>query len=78
MDTFARRVGRETPLHLPLVSNLLARVIIRQEHMQQTALRMPPGLPSPQIPAWQPKFRGYHGGLDQVIEAWKTEGTQGR
>jgi len=72
MDAFARRVGRERPLHLPLVSNLLARVIIRQEHMQQTALRMPPRPPLPQVPGWKPTFRDYRQGLDQVIEAWNT------
>jgi nucleoside-diphosphate-sugar epimerase len=70
MDAFARRVGRDTPLHLPLVSNLLARVIIRHEHMQQTALGMPPGSPSPRVPGWKPMFRDYRRGLDQVIEAW--------
>lgn len=75
MDAFARRVGRERPLHLPLVSNLLARVIIRQEHMQQTALGMPPGSPSPQVPAWKPIFRDYRRGLDQVIDTWNAEGT---
>src|SRR6266498_3359275 len=36
MDAFAHRVGRRNPLHLPLFSKPLARVIIREEHMQQT------------------------------------------
>ena len=49
MDAFARRVGRPRPLHLPLVSHLAARVIIREEHMQQTALGMPPRAPSPRL-----------------------------
>jgi hypothetical protein len=78
MDAFARRVGREKPLHLPLISNLLARVIIRQEHMQQTALRMPPRSPFPQVPAWKPIFKDYRQGLDHVIQAWNTEGTRQR
>ena len=43
MDAFAHRVGRRTPLHLPSCSKLLARVIIREEHMQQTALPCHPG-----------------------------------
>ena len=47
MDAFAHRVGRRTPLHLPSYSKLLARVIIREEHMQQTALSMPPGALTP-------------------------------
>ena len=71
MDAFARRVGRPTPLHLPLLSHVLARVIIREEHMQQTALRMPPRAPSPRVPGWKAKFSDYRKGLDQVIEAWQ-------
>ena len=43
MDGFAHRVGRRTPLHLPQCTSLLARVIIREEHMQQAALAMPAG-----------------------------------
>jgi len=70
MDAFAHRVGRPRPLHLPLRSRLLARVIIREEHMQQTALAMPPRAPSPRVPGWKPKFADYRSGLDQVIAAW--------
>ena len=70
MDAFARRVGRSSPLHLPLLSRLLARAIIREEHMQQTALGMPRRLPSPRVPGWKPSFPDYRKGLDQVIEAW--------
>ena len=71
MDAFARRVGRTRPLHLPLRSRLLARVIIREEHMQQTALAMPARAPSPRVPGWKPAFADYRRGLDQVIEAWR-------
>ena len=70
MDAFAHRVGRRTPLHLPLFSKALAKVIIREEHMQQTALPMPPRTPTPGVPGWKPKFQDYRVGLDQVIEAW--------
>ena len=70
MDAFAHRVGRRSPLHLPLLSKPLARVIIREEHMQQTALSMPPLAPAPSVPRWKPKFPDYREGLDQVIEAW--------
>jgi len=70
MDAFARRVGRATPLHLPLLSHIFARAIIREEHMQQTALAMPPQAPSPRVPGWTPKFPDYRKGLDQIIEAW--------
>ena len=73
MDTFAHRVGRPRPLHLPLVSHLVARVIIREEHMQQTALGMPPRAPSPRVPGWKPRFPDFRKGLDQVIEAWQDE-----
>ncbi|MDH5538520.1 MAG: hypothetical protein OEY03_03855 [Rhizobacter sp.] len=71
MDAFAHRVGRRRPLHLPLRSRLLARAIIREEHMQQTALPMPPRAPSPRVPGWSPMFADFRTGLDQVIAAWR-------
>ena len=71
MDAFAHRVGRPKPLHLPPYSQPLARLIIRKEHMQQTALAMPLRAPSPRGPGWKPKFADYRKGLDQVIEAWR-------
>ena len=70
MDAFAHRVGRRTPLHLPLFSKPLAHVIIREEHMQQTALSMPPRAPTPRVPGWTPMFADYRKGLEQVIETW--------
>jgi len=71
MDAFAHRVGRQTPLHLPLFSKPLAKVIIREEHMQQAAFPMPARAPTPHVPGWKPKFPDYRSGLDQVIEAWR-------
>jgi len=73
MDAFAHRVGRSRPLHLPLRSRLLARAIIRTEHMQQTELAMPLPAPSPRVPGWRPRFTDYCRGLDHVIEAWRDE-----
>ena len=70
MDAFAHRVGRRTPLHLPSYSKLVARVIIREEHMQQAALAMPPGTLKPRVPQWKPRFSDYRNGLDHVIETW--------
>jgi nucleoside-diphosphate-sugar epimerase len=70
MDAFAHRVGRRAPLHLPLFSKPVARVIICEEHMQQTALSMPPRAPTPRVPGWKPRFPDYRLGLDQVVEAW--------
>lgn len=70
MDAFAHRVGRQNPLHLPSWSKLLARLIIREEHMQQVALNMPHRSPMPRVPGWKPKFADYRMGLDQVIQAW--------
>jgi nucleoside-diphosphate-sugar epimerase len=72
MDAFAHRVGRRSPLHLPLVLKSVARVIVREEHMQQVALSMPPRAPAPRVPGWKPKFPNYRGGLDQILEAWNT------
>lgn len=70
MDGFAHRVGRKTPLHLPLWSKLAARAVIAEEHMQQTALPMPDAAPAPRVPRWKPQYPGYRVGLDQVIEDW--------
>lgn len=70
MDAFANRVHRQRPLHLPLCLKPLAKVIIREEHMQQVALPMPRRTPTPRVPGWKPKFTDYRAGLDQVIEAW--------
>ena len=77
MDAFAHRVGRPTPLHLPLFSQVLARAIIREEHMQQTALGMPPRAPRPRVPGWEPKFPDYRNGLDEVIAAWRAVASRG-
>jgi hypothetical protein len=38
--------------------------------MQQTALPMPPRMPTPRVPGWKPRFADYRDGLDQVIAAW--------
>ena len=70
MDAFAHRVGRSRLLHLPLRSRLLARAIIAEEHMRQTALAMPTRAASPRVPGWRPRFTPHGSGLAQVIEAW--------
>ena len=70
MDAFANRVGTLWPLHLPLVSRKVAQVIIRPEHMQQTALPMPSSAPLPRVPGWTPRFPDYRKGLDEVLEIW--------
>jgi len=70
MDAFAHRVGRRTPLHLPLFSKPLAKVIVREEHMQQAALSMPPQTPMPRVAGWKPRFPDYRKGLDQVVATW--------
>jgi len=56
---------------LPLFSKPLAKVIIREEHMQQAAFPMPARAPPPHVPGWKPKFPDYRLGLDQVIKAWR-------
>jgi len=65
-----RPAVRQAPLHLPLFSKPLAKVLVREEHMQQTALAVPPRAPTPRVPGWTPRFADYRSGLDQVIEAW--------
>jgi nucleoside-diphosphate-sugar epimerase len=69
MDAFAQRVGRRSPLHLPLWSRPLAHLVVREEHMQQTALAMPHA-PKPTVPRWKPKFADFHLGLDQTVADW--------
>ena len=71
MDDFARKIGRRTPLHVPAIAAPVMRLIVREEHMQQAALAMPPRSPAPRVPGWQPAFSDYRAGLDQSIEAWR-------
>jgi nucleoside-diphosphate-sugar epimerase len=71
MDDFARRVGRRLPLHVPRIAAPLMRAIVREEHMQQTALSMPARVPAPRVPGWKPEFPDYRRGFDQVIESWR-------
>jgi nucleoside-diphosphate-sugar epimerase len=75
MDAFARRVGRAHPLHLPALAKPLARAIIREEHMQQTAYGMPAGAPRPGVPGWRPRFADYRAGLDDAVAAWAAGGS---
>lgn len=70
MDDFARKIGRRTPLHVPAIAAPVMRLIVREEHMQQAALAMPPRAPAPRVPGWQPAFSDYRAGLDQSIDAW--------
>lgn len=70
MDDFARRIGRRFPLHVPRIAAPVMRAIVREEHMQQTALSMPARPPRPQVPGWKPEFSDYRRGLEQVVEAW--------
>jgi nucleoside-diphosphate-sugar epimerase len=70
MDDFARKVGRRFPLHVPVIATPLIKVIVREEHMQQAALAMPPKAPSPRVPGWRPLFADYRKGLDQAIASW--------
>jgi nucleoside-diphosphate-sugar epimerase len=73
MDAFAHRVGRRNPLHLPSFSKPLARLVVREEHMQQVALPMRQRVPMPPVPGWTPMYPDYRAGLDQVLEAWSVE-----
>lgn len=71
MDEFARRVGRPRPLHVPRIAAPVMRLIVREAHMQQTALALPARAPGPRVPGWKPVYADYRAGLDQVIAAWK-------
>ncbi len=70
MDDFARRIGRSCPLHVPRLASPLIRMVVHEEHMQQTALSMPASAPQPMVPDWQARYTDYRDGLDQVIASW--------
>jgi len=69
-STAAYSPAARTPLYLPSCSKPLARVIIGEEHMQQTGLPMPSGALTPRGTGWTPTFRNYRDGLDHVIRTW--------
>jgi len=70
MDDFARRIGNRFPLHVPRIATPVIKLIVREEHLQQTALAMPSRAPGPRVPGWRPAFADYRRGLDQVVEEW--------
>lgn len=70
MDTFARRAGRRFALHLPALAAPVARLVVREEHMQQAAHAMPAVAPRGRVPGWKPVFSDYRKGLEQVFGAW--------
>lgn len=70
MDHFARRLDTRIPLHVPLIAAPLMKLVVRKEHVQQTALAMPTHAPSPRVPGWKPAWPDPREGLDQVIAAW--------
>lgn len=70
MDHFARGIGRRVPLHVPLVAEPLMRLIVRKEHVQQTALAMPLDVPTPQLPGWSPAWSDPAAAIDRIIADW--------
>lgn len=71
MDHFAHGVGTRCPLHIPLITAPLMQLIVRKEHVQQTALAMPAEAPTPQVPGWTPVVPDYREGLDQITASWR-------
>jgi nucleoside-diphosphate-sugar epimerase len=72
MDHFARGVGRRVPLHIPLIAEPLMKLIVRKEHVQQSALAMPVDVPMPQLPGWSAAWPDPCAALDQIIADWDT------
>lgn len=70
MDHFARGTGTRVPLHVPLIAAPLMQLIVRKEHVQQTALAMPEGEPTPQLPRWKPDWTDHLAGVDQILASW--------
>ena len=75
MDDFARDIGNPFPLHVPRIATPVIKLIVREEHIQQTALAMPMRPPGPRVPGWKPVFADYRKGLDQAIAAWNAPGS---
>jgi hypothetical protein len=70
MDHFARGVGTRFPLHVPLIAAPLMQLIVRKEHVQQTALVMPADAPTPQLPGWRAQWTDHAAALDAIIAGW--------
>lgn len=70
MDHFARGLGTRCPLHVPRITAPVMQLIVRKEHMQQTALAMPTSPLGPQVPGWTPAVTDYRKGLDDIIAAY--------
>lgn len=70
MDHFARGVGTRLPLHVPLIAAPLMQLVVRKEHVQQTALAMPVALPVPQLPGWHAQWPDHAAALDAIIAGW--------
>ncbi|MEO7937125.1 MAG: hypothetical protein ABIR55_00725, partial [Burkholderiaceae bacterium] len=72
MDHFAQGVGRQHPLHIPLITAPLMQLVVRTEHVQQTALGMPEGIPTPQVPGWKPLWTNPTLALDAILASWRS------
>lgn len=72
MDHFARGVGTRFPLHVPQIAAPLMQLVVRKEHVQQTALAMPVAVPMPQVPGWTPHWTDHAAALDRIIADWRT------
>ena len=68
---WARGVGRRVPLHVPLIAEPLMKLIVRKEHVQQTALAMPVDLPAPTVPRWTPQWTDHPAALQAIIASWR-------
>lgn len=71
MDHFARGVGTCIPLHVPLIAAPLMQLIVRKEHVQQTALAMPVDVPAPQLPGWAPRWTDHLAAVDSILASWR-------
>lgn len=71
MDHFARGVGTRFPLHVPQIAAPLMQLIVRKEHVQQSALAMPVEVPMPQVPRWRAQWTDHPAALDRIIADWR-------
>lgn len=48
------------------------QLVVRTKRVQQTALGMPPGTPTPRVPGWKPLWTNLALALDAILASWRS------
>lgn len=75
IDTFALRLGKSKPGHIPLFTAPVAQIIIKPQQMELLDLSttVKNDLICQQL-GWQPSYASYQEGLEQTIATWRHQG----